>query len=78
MQNHRNASDASGTAVGHFLSAVWWPLLYFGALLGAGMAFASDAPLFWFNIVYATLFLAIVALERLMPHREIGCRHPEV
>ncbi len=58
MQHDQEPSD---TAVSYFLSLIWWPLLYFGALFGAGMAFASNAPLFWFNIVYAALLLAIVA-----------------
>lgn len=70
-----HAQDTSHTPLAYALSLIWWPLLYFGALLGAGMAFASDAPLFWFNVVYATLFLAIAALERLLPHREEWLAH---
>jgi sterol desaturase/sphingolipid hydroxylase (fatty acid hydroxylase superfamily) len=72
MQHDQEPSD---TAVSYFLSLIWWPLLYFGALLGAGMAFASNAPLFWFNIVYAALLLAIVLLERMTPHRAEWLEH---
>ncbi|MGM4918790.1 sterol desaturase family protein [Tardiphaga sp. 813_E8_N1_3] len=75
MQNHRNTSDTSGTAVGHFLSAVWWPLLYFGALTGAWVAFASNAPILWFNVVYAALLLTMVLLERMTPHRAEWLEH---
>ena len=45
-----------------------WPALYGAGLLGAGAAFASDAPLPWFNTVYLSLALAIAACERWMPH----------
>jgi len=53
----------------YVLSFVWWPLLYFGALVGAWFAFASNAPIMWFNAVYAALLGAIFLLERATPHR---------
>jgi sterol desaturase/sphingolipid hydroxylase (fatty acid hydroxylase superfamily) len=52
------------------LSCTLWPLLYGGGLAGAGMAFASDHPLLWFNAAYLALALAIGVFERLMPHEE--------
>jgi len=58
-----------------FLSYVWWPLLYTGSLAGAGVAFASAAPLFWFNIVYFGLVAAIALLERLVPFRDAWLAH---
>ncbi|QUS39268.1 sterol desaturase family protein [Tardiphaga alba] len=60
---------ASYTSPAYLLSFLWWPLLYFGALAGAWLAFASDQPILWFNLVYVTLFLSIILLERVMPHR---------
>ncbi len=45
-----------------------WPMLYCAGLLGAGAAFASHAPLLWFNAMYLSLALVIAACERWMPH----------
>ncbi|RQO61591.1 sterol desaturase [Variovorax sp. KBW07] len=50
------------------LSWMLWPGLYGLGLLGAGMAFASQAPLLWFNLVYLSVALAIAVFERWMPH----------
>lgn len=59
----------------YLLSLVWWPLLYFGALIGAGFAFASAAPIMWFNAVYAALLGSIFLLERATPHRAEWLEH---
>jgi sterol desaturase/sphingolipid hydroxylase (fatty acid hydroxylase superfamily) len=75
MQHHDNTTDVPVSAVSHLLSLTWWPLLYFGALAGAWFAFASPAPILWFNVVYATLLLAIVLLERATPHRAEWLEH---
>ena len=72
MQHDQEPSD---TAVSYFLSLIWWPLLYFGALTGAWFAFASTAPIPWFNFVYAALLLTIVLLERMTPHRAEWLEH---
>jgi sterol desaturase/sphingolipid hydroxylase (fatty acid hydroxylase superfamily) len=56
------------------LSCTLWPLLYAGGLAGAGMAFASDHPLPWFNAVYLALAVTIGLFERLMPHEELWLR----
>ncbi|MCR6480410.1 sterol desaturase family protein [Variovorax sp. ZS18.2.2] len=45
-----------------------WPTLYGLGLFGAGLAFASHAPLSWFNLVYLSVALVIAVLERWMPH----------
>lgn len=50
------------------LSWMLWPALYGLGLFGAGMAFASHAPLLWFNLVYLSLALVIAVFERWMPH----------
>lgn len=71
---HHDQATAE-TKVSYPLSLVWWPLLYFGALVGAGFAFASTAPIMWFNAVYAALLGAIFLLERTTPHRAEWLEH---
>lgn len=58
-----------------FVSYGLWPLLYACSLTGAGLAFASAAPLFWFNVVYFSLLAAIAVLERLMPYNDAWLVH---
>ncbi|OWQ91861.1 sterol desaturase [Roseateles aquatilis] len=50
------------------LSWMLWPSLYGLGLLGAGLAFASPAPLLGFNLAYMSLALVIAVIERWMPH----------
>lgn len=71
---HHDQATAE-TTFSYLLSFLWWPLLYFGALIGAGFAFASNAPIMWFNAVYAALLGAIVLLERATPHRAEWLEH---
>ena len=71
---HHDQATAE-TKSSYLLSLVWWPLLYFGALVGAGFAFASNAPIMWFNAVYAALLGAIFLLERATPHRAEWLEH---
>ncbi|WP_189635714.1 sterol desaturase family protein [Rhizobium grahamii] len=51
-------------------SRILWPGLFTGGLVGAGWAFASDAPLLWFNVVYLTIVALIAGFERLMPYEK--------
>ncbi len=71
---HQDQATAE-TKSSYLLSLVWWPLLYVGALVGAGFAFASTAPIMWFNAVYAALLGAIFLLERATPHRAEWLEH---
>jgi sterol desaturase/sphingolipid hydroxylase (fatty acid hydroxylase superfamily) len=51
-----------------FFSWLLWPSLYGAGLVGVHAALTSTHPLFWFNVVYASVALAIGILERLMPY----------
>jgi sterol desaturase/sphingolipid hydroxylase (fatty acid hydroxylase superfamily) len=50
------------------LSWLLWPSLYGAGLFGVHAALTSTHPLFWFNVVYASVALTIGILERLMPY----------
>ncbi|MEO7054259.1 MAG: sterol desaturase family protein [Rhizomicrobium sp.] len=58
----------NGRRLSYLASIVLWPLLYFGGLTAAGLAFRSEAPLLWFNVVYLSMVAAIAVFERLMPY----------
>ncbi|WP_208510516.1 hypothetical protein, partial [Variovorax paradoxus] len=55
-------------AARRWLPWLLWPALYAAGLLAAAAAFASTAPLAWFNAAYLSLALAIALLERWLPH----------
>ncbi|MEP6559207.1 MAG: sterol desaturase family protein [Burkholderiales bacterium] len=50
------------------LSWLLWPTIYAAGLLGVHEALTSAHPIWWFNVVYASVALSIGILERLMPH----------
>lgn len=45
-----------------------WPVLFAGCLAVTGYGFAHDHLLLYFNLSYFALALALLALERFMPH----------
>jgi sterol desaturase/sphingolipid hydroxylase (fatty acid hydroxylase superfamily) len=50
------------------LSYSLWPFFLVTGLIGSDIAFQSEAPLFWFNVVYLTIVALIALAERLMPY----------
>lgn len=50
------------------LSYSLWPVFLVAGLIGSHVAFQSQAPLFWFNVVYLTIVALIAVAERLMPY----------
>ncbi|MGE6741671.1 sterol desaturase family protein [Allorhizobium pseudoryzae] len=52
----------------NLVSCSLWPLFLVAGLIGSHIAFQSDAPLFWFNVVYLSIVMLIAIAERLMPY----------
>ncbi len=54
------------------LTYLLWPVLFFGALALTSLGAHEDGmSLVWFNGVYLGLAIAIIALERLLPHERV-------
>lgn len=51
----------------YLLSLVLWPVLFFGGLFCAGLAFRSANPILWFNVGYLGIIALIALFERLIP-----------
>ncbi|CAN7604365.1 sterol desaturase family protein [Rhizobium sp. LjRoot258] len=56
-------------------SLALWPALFAVGLVGAGLAFHTEAPLLWFNLVYLTVVAAIAGFERLIPYEQDWLKH---
>jgi sterol desaturase/sphingolipid hydroxylase (fatty acid hydroxylase superfamily) len=50
------------------LSWLIWPMIFFGGLVGAGLAFQSDSRILWFNVVYLCVVVVIALCERILPY----------
>src|SRR5262245_13185016 len=48
-----------------------WPSLYGAGLVGTSFAIRSAHPLLWFNAVYLSVALSVVAFERLLPYEPL-------
>jgi sterol desaturase/sphingolipid hydroxylase (fatty acid hydroxylase superfamily) len=48
-----------------------WPALYVGGLVGTSLAIRSAHPLLWFNAVYLSVALLVVAFERMLPYEPL-------
>jgi sterol desaturase/sphingolipid hydroxylase (fatty acid hydroxylase superfamily) len=62
--------SSSASRLYALISCLIWPGLFCGGLIGAYFAFQSPARLFWFNVVYLVVVIAIALFERLMPYEE--------
>lgn len=56
------------------LSYIWWPLLLGLCLLGVERSIAAGIPFIGFNAIYLSLALALLVLERVMPHEPLWQR----
>lgn len=52
------------------VSFILWPAIFAIGLVGAGFAFRSSMPLFWFNVCYLAVVTLIAIFERLMPYEQ--------
>ncbi len=73
IRNRRDAVAAPGrapseSAMDRFVEVWSWPLLMALCLSATALAFASEWPLLWFNVVYFGLAATLLVLERRWPH----------
>lgn len=60
--------EAAAGRIYRSISFIVWPAIFTIGMVGAGLAFQSAMPLFWFNVDYLAVVALIAVFERLMPY----------